>query len=180
MLQKEAYPENVISAPRDKKEPITEEFKQMLWSKCFRLENLKIGKSNFGYFASFKSAVINFTIQKCASYTRRIVPTSSAKQYAESNARVLGDIKANLKNNVFQLIKGADLGSKNAMGIVEMDTKYHSETSFLLTNKMWHQWTHQEKYDRKMKLCCENISHISNPNRQCCDEAMEKFHQTIV
>lgn len=137
----EADPAHIIRIPKnvERGEPMTEDFKEMVWSKCFRLENLKMGASSFGYFVHLNSACISFTMHKRANYTRRIVPRST-KEYPESNAHVLEEIHTKLKDNNkagFDAILGADLGSKNAMGIVELDTKHRSETNFLLTNKMW-------------------------------------------
>lgn len=58
------------------------------------------------------------------------------KQYEESNTVVLEDIQTKLVNKEFGSIQGADLGARNAMGIVVLDTKDGHDTKFLLSNKM--------------------------------------------
>lgn len=58
---------------------------------------------------------------------------------------------------------GADLGAKNAMGVVELETNTKTETNFLLTNKMWQRWTQHDKFERKRKsILAKYLSYVKS------------------
>lgn len=59
-----AHPHDIVKRPchlkaaDDLNARMSEEYKEMLWSKCFKLEKLKTGTSTFRYFAALDSACI--------------------------------------------------------------------------------------------------------------------------